>query len=196
MTTKQTSIRLGSFISARSGLVLSRKEARKEPGLRYPALNLRSVLPDGSIDLAQTDVFVAAEILPQACLTQSGDIIIRLTAPYTAVLIDADTAGLVISSNFLVMRITDAAILPAWLAWYLNTPAIRRAIYANTTSNMLGAVRAGFFTHLEIHLPPLHKQEAMARLHELGRREIRLLHQLAQAKEQYAQLLLEQIYNN
>ena len=80
---------LGNIAFVRSGLVLSRKLSRKRSPYCYPLLNLRAIHPDGYILSDDLEVFHAIEPLSREYLTQQGDIIIRLSIPYTAILIDA-----------------------------------------------------------------------------------------------------------
>ena len=137
-------MKLGELAAVRSGLVLSRKQARKGTPvkMRYPLLSFRAIHPNGYIDMEQLDGFDAAEQLSPEYLTQIGDVIIRLTSPYTAVLIDEASAGMVVSSNFVIIRVDRSRLLPGYLVWLVNTPKIRKAIYENTSSNMLGAINA------------------------------------------------------
>ena len=118
----------------------------------------------------------------------------RLTAPYTAVLIDESASNMVISSNFVVIRTEHRLLLPEYLFWLLNTQNIRHLIYENATSNMLSAVTARFLGELEIALLPMDAQEKIAQINGLARRESQLLKQLAAEKEKYCSLLLEQFY--
>ena len=116
--------------------------------------------------MEQLDGFDAAEQLSPEYLTQVGDVIIRLTSPYTAVRIDEASAGMVVSSNFVIIRVDRSRLLPGYLVWLINTPKIRKAIYENTSSNnMLGAINARFFSEFEI--PPLSilQQQKIAELH-------------------------------
>lgn len=188
-------VKLGNAATVRSGLVLSRKQAKEPPYIRYPLLNLRSINPGGHIDSSETDVFHSTEPLSSDYLTQCGDIVVRLTAPYTAVLIDESTEGLVVSSNFLIIRVDPHYLLPEYLFWLLNTPDIRREIYENTGSNMLGAVKAKFFVEYEFTLLPLAKQTQIADMYAMSIKEARLLHQLADAKAKYYSVLIDHIHN-
>ena len=91
-------MRLGTVAYVRSGLVLSRKKADEGSKMHYPLLTLRCILPSGRIDMEQLDEYDASERLGAEYLSQTGDIIVRLSAPYTAILIDEQTAGIVVSS--------------------------------------------------------------------------------------------------
>ena len=139
-------------------------------------------------------MYQAKEPLKSEYLSQKGDIIVRLTTPYTAVLIDETTAGMVISSNFVVIRIESQAILPEYLFWLLNTQSVKHDIYENATSNMLGAVNAKFLAEIEVAVLPIKDQYKLAQIYLASRHEIRLLKELADEKEKYYAKFLEQTY--
>lgn len=187
-------MKLQDLASVRSGLVLSRKQTKEPVGYPYRSINLRAIQPDASINLSEVDVYQAKEPLKPEYLSQIGDIIVRLTAPYTAVLVDETTEGMVISSNFVVIRIESEKLLPEYLFWLLNTQSVKRDIYENATSNMLGAVNAKFLAEIEIALLPIAEQHKLAQLYLTSRREIRLLRELAEEKERYYAKFLEQTY--
>lgn len=188
-------MKLGEIASVRSGLVLSRKLARENPVQRYRLLNLRSITPEGYIDLNETDVFDAKETLPREYLSQVGDIVIRLSAPYTAVLIDEETEGMVVSSNFVIVRTDPQELLPEFLYWLLNTSEVKHRMFENSSSNMLGAVKPKFFADYEITPLPIPEQQKIAAINALAKAESKLLRQLANAKEQYYESILHNTYN-
>lgn len=187
-------MKLQDLASVRSGLVLSRKQAKEPIGYPYRSINLRAIQPDASINLSEVDVYQAKEPLKPEYLSQIGDIIVRLTAPYTAVLVDETTEGMVISSNFVVIRIKSEKLFPEYLFWLLNTQSVKRDIYENATSNMLGAVNAKFLAEIEIALLPIEEQHKLAQLYLTSRREIRLLRELAEEKERYYAKFMDQTY--
>ena len=184
-------MKLGNIAAVRSGLVLSRKQAREVSGIKYPLLNLRSINPGGYVDADQLDVFDASEYLSLDYLSQVGDVIVRLSAPYTAVLIDEATAGMVISSNFVIIRVDHRELLPEYLFWLLNTPKVKRSIYENTSSNMLGAIKAKYFSDFDIPALSIMKQHRIADMNALALKETVLLRRLAEEKERYYSLLID-----
>lgn len=187
-------MKLGNIATVRSGLVLSRKQAQEPSDIRYPLLNLRSINPGGYIEADQLDVFDAAEYLSSEYLSQVGDVIVRLTAPYTAILIDKVTAGMVISSNFVVIRADRRELLPEYLFWLINTPKVKRSIYENTSSNMLGAIKAKYFSDFEVPSLPIAKQQQIADMNALALKETMLLRKLADEKECCYSLLIDRAY--
>ena len=176
-------MKLQDLASVRSGLVLSRKQAKEPSEYRYPLINLRCIQQEGTIQLKEADIYEAKEPLKEEYLSQSGDIIVRLTAPYTAVLIDETTSGMVVSSNFVVIRVEDKSLLPEYLFWLLNTEKIKRKIYENATSNMLGAVNARFLADFELALLSVEDQRKISQFNLLAKRERQLLRMLADEKE-------------
>lgn len=188
-------MKLGEIASVRSGLVLSRKLARENPVQRYRLLNLRSITPEGYIDMNETDVFDAKETLPGEYLSQVGDIVIRLSAPYTAVLVDEESEDMVVSSNFVIVRTDPQVLLPEYLYWLLNTSEVKHRMFENSSSNMLGAVKPKFFADYEITPLPIPEQQKIAAINALAKAESKLLRQLANAKEQYYEAILRNTFN-
>ena len=189
-------MKLGTVATIRSGLVLSRKLSRELSPFRYPLLNLRAIHPDGYILPGSLEVFYATEPLRQEYLTQQGDIIIRLSIPYTAILIDANMVGMVVSSNFAIIRLNQDCILPEYLLWLLNTADTKKKVYESSSSNMLSAVRPTFFAELEILPFNLANQEKIAKLNLLAKRETWLLKKLAEEKERYYAAVIDHTQKN
>lgn len=188
-------MKLGNIATVRSGLVLSRKQSREPSDIQYPLLNLRSVQEGGYIDLAEADVFDATEYLSPEYVSQIGDVVVRLSTPYTAVLIDQSTAGMVISSNFVIIRTDRRELLPEYLFWLLNTPDVKRSIYENTSGNMLGAIKAKFFAEFEIAPLPISDQQKIAAMNTLALEETRLLRRLADEKERFYSMMIDRANN-
>ena len=187
-------MKLKDLANVRSGLVLSRKQSKELTDYQYPLINLRCIQPEGEIDLDESDIYRAKEPLKKEYLSQCGDIVVRLTAPYTAVLIDETTSGMVVSSNFVVIRVEDKSLLPEYLFWLLNTEKIKRKIYENATSNMLGAVNARFLADLVLALLSVENQRKISQFNLLAKRERQLLRMLADEKEKYYAGVLNQAY--
>lgn len=101
---------------------------------------------------------------------------------------------MVISSNFAVIRIEDKRLLPEYLFWLLNTQKVKRRIYENATSNMLGAVNTRFLADFELTVLLVEDQLKIAQLHMLAQKESYLLKALADEKEQYYAGVLNQAY--
>lgn len=195
MTTSTQKKSLNELASVRSGLVLSRKRSQGEQGEMYPLLTLRSVKEDGGLDMSEVDVYISAGVLPNTYQATVGDVIVRLTWPYASVLIDEQSAGMLISSHFVIIRPDREKLNPGYLHWILNRPSMRRRIYENTSSNMLSAVRPQFFSEVAITLRPMEVQVKIAELEALRRQEQQLMNRLQKERSLLSQSLTEKIYN-
>ena len=179
----------------RSGLVLSRKKSKGGEGELYALLTLRSVKEEGVLDMSAVDMYVSTSVLPSVYQTAVGDVVVRLTWPYSAVLIDEQSSGMLVSSHFVIIRPDREKLNPGYLHWVLNRQSTRRLIYENTSANMLNAVRPQFFSELKISLPPMVEQKKIAELQLLTRRERILQEMLMQERSNLAKVLTEKIYN-
>ena len=195
MTTKKRGQSLNEFASVRSGLVLSRKKSKGGEGELYALLTLRSVKEEGVLDMSAVDMYVSTSMLPSVYQTAVGDVVVRLTWPYSAVLIDEQSSGMLVSSHFVIIRPDREKLNPGYLHWVLNRQSTRRLIYENTSANMLNAVRPQFFSELKISLLPMVEQKKIAELQLLTRRERILQEMLMQERSNLAKVLTEKIYN-
>ena len=186
-------MKLNQIASVRTGLVLSRKEAKTTNVVHeYRQLNLKSVTDNGMICLEETTCFRAAEALPSNYLTQVGDVIIKLSEPYTAVYITEEYTGLVIPSHFVVIRADSRDVLPQYIAWYLNKDRIKKA-YNMTRVGVLKQIKPTTIAETEIKLPSVERQRQVIELYELSRTELQLMENLLRQKEAYYKALLNKI---
>lgn len=188
-------MKLEKLSTVRSGLVLGRKLSKDPSEHRYPLLNLRSIQSGGTIDVSSCEVFNATEYLNPEYLTHEDDIVIRLTPPYTAVLITADLEGYVIPSSFIVVRARKDVLLPEYLVWLLNSQLSKKQIYDGAATNMLGGIKPRFFAEIDIDPLPVEQQRSIAKLSVLAQRETQLLNDLAAEKEKYYDYAINKIYN-
>ena len=184
-------MKLGCCAEIRSGLVLSRKQAREKTENRYSLLTLKSIKPDATVSEGDLGVFDAVESLNKEYLTEIGDVIVRTSMPYTSVLIDEKTCGMVVSSNFVIIRCYTDKLLPEYLFWLLNTETVKRDIFKNSAGNMLAAIKPQYFCDLEIELPSLREQKLIADFNMTARKELELLERLKTEKEKLYQFCLE-----
>ena len=188
-------MKLGSVAQVRSGLVLARKQARGRTDYRYPLLNLKCIHPSGYIDTTLCEIFDSVECLNPEYLTHKGDVVVRLTIPYTAVLITEDLEGYVIPSSFVVIRSDWSTLLPEYLIWLLNSQKVKKQLYEGAVSNMLGAVKPRYFADFEIGEISVSPQKIVADLNRLAKREVQLLEKLAAEKEKYYDHVIAHVHN-
>lgn len=188
-------MRLVELVSVKTGLVLARKQAKPASTAiaEYRQLNLKAINANGYIDACYLEKFYASERLKAEYLTQPGDIVVRLTSPYTAVLIDEQLSGVVISSNFVVIRTRGKKVLPEYLYWLLNTEKVKASIPLNVGSTMIGAIKPSFYAEMEIELLTLEEQRKISEMNMLAKKEIHLLERLMGQKELYYKEAIDKV---
>jgi len=172
---------LDEYTVIRTGLVLSRKEALlDENGQIYRALSLKDVAEDGQILLTGIENYSAVEPLKEEYFTREGDVLLRLSAPYTAVIITKKESGLLVPSHFAIIR-TKKMVDPRYLRWWL---AKKRKWFYKVASGgtMMGTISSGYVAQMPFEPPPLEKQRKIGEIFELINRE-QQLHTLLMVKK-------------
>ena len=184
----------------RTGLVTARKkkDAASLGTYKYQLLNLRCIANEGYIDKNYIEPYELSEELKDDYLTRMGDILIRLSAPYTAVLINKpELCGIVVPSHFAIIRVDERYALPGYVFWVLRREKNKMTMMQNSSgSTAFGTISSGLISSLSITLLPLHEQQIMGELLCLSEREQELLQKLSEEKKTYNTLLLNQIYDN
>lgn len=177
---------LCDIVTVRTGAVTGRKKAEEghNTSFRYHMLNLRCLAPEGYLDLKYVEVYPAREELKSELFTHKGDILIRLSFPYTSVLIDDEkTCGLLVPSHFAILRVNDEKILPEYILWFLRRESTYQQILQNSSgSTAFGTISSGFIGSLNIQVFPIDKQKALGQLLLLSNKEQELLYRMAKEK--------------
>ena len=190
---------IGDVALIRTGVVISRlkKDGQKNYTSYYKVLNLKAVADEGYIMPEYIEEMELPYIEKGDCFTQMGDILVRLSAPYTAVMIkNKEQCGLVIPSHFAVIRVDKIKASPEYVYWLLKRDKnLERIILSSSGSTALGTISSGALANLPMKFVSMRKQKAIGELLLLMEREQELLNKLSAQKEQFMKLSLEKIYN-
>lgn len=191
-------MRLDEVATVRTGAVTGRKKAEEgvQSSVGYKMLNLKCIAAEGSIDLGFAEEYQAKEKLKPDFFTQEGDVLIRLSSPYTSVLIDNNSCGFVVPSHFAIVRADRRKVLPEYILWFLRRESTYQKIQQNSSgSTAFGTISSGFIGSLNIRLFPKDKQKALGQLLLLSNKEQELLHRLAKEKAVFNNEALNIIYD-
>lgn len=184
----------------RTGVVTTRKiVGENEPMIyKYKLLNLKCASATGYLDLQYIEELPTMEPLKPEYFTQMGDIIVRLSTPYTTIMITKeDWCGYLIPSHFAIIRVNKDKASPEYILWLLKRESTLRKILQNISgSGVYGTINSKFFSSLPIQDLPMHKQQIIGQMQILSEKEQELLYKLASQKEVYNRLLVEKIYDS
>ena len=191
-------MRIKDVAEVRTGLVIARKKVSEQDKDRYPykMLNLKCILPEGYIDFNLTEAVELNEKVKPEFTSHIGDILIRLTAPYTAVMITkSEECGYIIPSHFAVIRVDENKASPEYIYWVLKRDTTKQKIIQNISgSTAFGTISSGFFNELKVNDLPLRQQQIIGKLTVLSDKEQELLHELTTQKLLYNKIISETIY--
>lgn len=184
----------------RTGLVTARKQA-KGPGngdfREYRLLSLRCIKEPGVLDVGLAEPYAANDELKLEFLTQQDDILVRLSAPYTAALVSNESTGYVVPSHFAIIRVDKSKVDPAYALWILRQQSTLKQIYQNVSGAVaFGTINSNFFNELKIDDIPLEKQRLIGAVLKLSEREQALLSELARAKAELNMAIMANAYKS
>lgn len=188
-------MQLGDIAQIKTGLVLSRKKADIEYNAkaRYKLLSLKNVSEEGIIIDKSFDEFISKDTLEGHYFTREGDILIRLSEPYTAVYISSEHSGLLIPSYFAIIKVRDNSILPQYLAWYLNTNYVKFELERSQFGTRIPSTNQNAIKNIPIEVTPISKQKLLVELYQLHQREKLLNKKLMFEKEQLFKGMTQQL---
>lgn len=177
-----------------SGLVIARKKSiyKKDALKSYKQLNLRAINKNGYIIESELEVLDAKEIIDEYYLTHKGDIIIRLTDPFTAVYIDKDMEGIVISSNFCIVRCKEN-YSGEFLTYYINSDKAKKELFSNLQGSIMKNINMTAIAELEIPNVPYDKQLIMGNLLVAQTKKLIILDKIKELEIKQQKALLDKI---
>ena len=180
-------MRLAELANINTGLVTARKQAKitDQEIIKYRILNLKVINEKGYIEDNLVEEFEANERIKPVYLTKVRDIVVRLTFPFTAVLIDEEHENMIIPSHFVVIRPDTERILPEYLYWLLNTEKVKQELQQNINSTTIGTVKPMSYAELDIEQITLQEQAQIGEIYMLAKKELYLLDQIIGQKELY-----------
>ena len=162
-------VKLGDISSITTGQVIKRKEAR--PGdvdaIQYRILTLKSFDEDGFLVKEEIDSFKASEEIESKYITSKGDIVVRLSMPFTSITIDEESEGILIPSLFVAIRVNCNDILPSYLSLYLNSNKMKKQYIKEARGSAIQILKTSAFKEFEIMIPDMSIQEQAVTLNEL-----------------------------
>lgn len=191
---------LEDVAAIRTGVVTTRKKAGEKDSViyEYGLLNLKCAATAGYLDLQYIETLGTVEPLKPEYFTQMDDILVRLSTPYTVIMITKeDWCGYLVPSHFAIIRVNKEVASPEYILWLLKRKSTKQKILQNISgTGAFGTINSKFFNSLPVRDLPLNKQRVIGQLQILSEKEQELLHKLAEQKEIYNRLLVDKIYDS
>jgi len=162
--------RLGEIADISVGLPVYRKKSKNPTveGEKYPMFSLQSLSDGGGINKASLDTFESVKKLNEKYFSKTGDIIMRQTAPFTAVYITEELKDILIPDYFFIIKVKEPqALLPEFLSLYLNSEKMRRIFVRLSTGVAVTKLFVKNLEAIKIPLFDMQKQRTIIPLNNL-----------------------------
>jgi hypothetical protein len=129
-------------------------------------------------------------------LLQAGDVLLTTKGTHNrAFLFPEAVAPAVAGSAFIVVRLlATAPVLPAYLAWWLNTEATQAELRLHARGSAITSISKEVIASLAVPIPSLEQQALMLKIQALAERENRIRQEIAQQRNLFTtQLLMDSI---
>jgi hypothetical protein len=159
--------------NVRVGLTLRGREVpRPERAPACRLVRIGDIDDDGRLTQSELVAFSPATSVKAVHFLQRGDILFpnRGTRNVAAVF-DREETNALAGSQFLILRPDPRQLVPAYLAWYLSSPAAAAHLNEFRCGSVVLTLPSGALESLVMPLPTLAKQTAIAALHALSLRE-------------------------
>lgn len=190
-------MKLGEIANISTGLVLSRKKAEVEHEVKatYKLLTLKNISEDGIINNEPLEKFISNDVLDDHYFTGEGDILIRLSHPYTSVFVDKKHSGLLVPSYFAIIKVDQNKYIPEYIAWYLNTLEVKRELERSQSGSRIPSTNQNVLKTVSIANITLDTQRSFIKLLRLHQQEKILYKRLIEEKELWFQGISIQLLN-
>ena len=186
-------IKLSDIAEIKTGLVLNRKKAdmSKASKFYYSVVSLKSFNEDAVYDNTFADEFISNEQIKEDYQVKKGEILLRLREPNFAVYIDKEYENLIYPSLMVRVKIQDSRFDPHFIAHYLNSTIVRRALSTDLSGTTIPMIKVADVNEIKIPLTNLDKQKKIVEYLKLAHKENELLQNLINQKQKYSKEIFE-----
>lgn len=168
---------------------LSRTRVEAAPEGTHHLIQARDVSDHGEIDPEKVVTFYP-DRNPELYRVSIGDILfIARGHDHLARLVQIELTDTLASSVFHIIRPNREAVLPAYLAWWLNQPEAQAAIKMGSRGTAIGYVSRRYMESIPVSLPPRITQQRIVDTIALWERRRSLQAQLDHQREELIQTL-------
>jgi len=164
-----------------------------EDGGNISIIQMKDLLEDNTVSCNEL-VTINMEGLKDHHLVQKGDLVFKSRGQITtAAILLEDLGEAIVAAPLLRIRIKKPdKILPEYLNWYINQRDAQIFLTSRAKGTVQKMISKQAIEDLEVTLPSLGKQRKIVDLASLIAREKKLLHALADKREQYISTILMQ----
>ncbi len=166
------------------GAIISRKKAKTEIEIKakYKLFSMKAYEDD--LEKKEYEDFESNDILNDK-LVKEGDLIFRLLYPLKVVYVTKELEGLLVPSQYCIIRVSDKNYDAGFLKWYLESTDIDKQVTPFLMNTVMPLITVKSIKQLEIPKVELETQKLVGKIIMNWYREKKLVKQLLIEKEKY-----------
>ena len=126
-------------------------------------------------------------------LTQKGDLLFLLLCPNKIIHVDEKLEGILVSSQFCIIRVQKEKIDPIILKWYLESQQGKAQIATEQIGSSIQKISIAALKKIEIPQIDINKQEKIKDLIEVWENEKKVMQDIIETKEMIYENIIEQL---
>ena len=176
--------KLWSIANISLGAIISRKKAKTEIEIKakYKLFSMKSYEED--LEKKEYEDFESNDILNDK-LVKEGDLIFRLLYPLKVAYVTKELEGLLVPSQYCIIRVTNKNYDAKFLKWYLESTEVDKQVTPFLMNTVMPLITVKSIKELEIPKVNLEKQNLVGKIIMNWYKEKRLVKQLLIEKEKY-----------
>jgi restriction endonuclease S subunit len=186
--------KLNELFTINSGVVFKRLEAPPgTSGYEYKIITLKSINDLGYLEIEYFDEFKSKKEIIGKHIAQIGDIIVRLSYPYTAVNIDKEAQGAIIPSLFAILRPKGKKIISEYASIFLNSDYMKKQYNRDASGSALQMIKMSALKNYEVIIPNVERQKSIIEISKLSIKELHLIEALLEQKKLYHKGIFQEL---
>jgi hypothetical protein len=171
---------LREVASVTLGITLRGADAsRHDPAGTHQLVRIGDLSEDGTVHCATPALIKIDPDAAYRYALRPGDVLLAARGARMTAGLFEDSRPSVAGGQFLVLRPHTSMLIPEYLRWFLNLPLTQEALAAAARGSYVRSLPISAVADMEIPVPPLPRQHAIASLHTLRLREKDLMARLA-----------------
>lgn len=173
-----------------TGFVFRKQSRSLRGGKAFSVIQVKDVSSNNRIDwerLSETliDPKKSKELVRQ------GDVLVRGKGhPHLATVVDQDREGVIVGSQFFLLRADGDIILPEYLAWYINQKPAQTYLNQHSAGTNIKHVNKKVISEIPIKIPAIEIQKTVVTLYNLQLKEKELVARIQRSREKLLQAQL------
>lgn len=177
---KPAQAQLQEIAEVRLGLTLRGTDAARHTASgTHQLVRIGDISDDGELGLGAPNLIRLEEASSHRFELRVGDVLLAARGTRMTATVFGGGYRAVAGSQFVVIRPRSGMLLPAYLRWFLNLPATQEDLNSRARGSYVRSLPLSSVGELEVPLPPIPRQHAIAELHELRLQEKRLMQTIA-----------------